>query len=503
MTLLSVRGVVKSFPGVRALRGVSFDVAAGEIHALVGENGAGKSTLIKVLGGAVVPDAGEVLLDGRRLGTGDPLAAARAGIRVIWQELSLVPGLTVAENLWLGRERGGWWLSRREMTERAQRALDDLGAGISAAATTGTLSVAQQQLVEIARAMLDDERGAAARVLVLDEPTSSLPGADAARLLARVKALAARGVGIIYISHRLEEVFEIADRITVLRDGEVTGTTAARDIDRRGLVRLMVGRDLADEFPARRRSAGDVVLEAAGLSAPPRFAHADIVVRRGEIVGLTGLVGAGRTSVGLALSGALRAAGRIRLGGRDVAFRSPREALDAGVALIPEDRKAEGIFPLLGVRENTTISSLARFVRLGLIDSAGERTAAEGAIRDFAVRCAGLGQPAGTLSGGNQQKLLLARALLEERRVVILDEPTRGVDVGAKSEIYGLIARLTERGLGVLMISSELPELLGMADRIVVMREGRTVGEVARADATEVRIMELATATTAAPGAAA
>jgi ABC-type sugar transport system ATPase subunit len=493
VTLLRLSGVTKSFPGVRALDGVAFEVAAGEIHALIGENGAGKSTLIKVLGGAYVPDAGEVLLDGAPLPGGDPLLVARRGVRIIYQELTLVPELTAAENVFIGRELGGAWLARRAMREAAQRLLDELGAGVDAGAKVASLSVAQQQMVEIARALHGD-----VRVLVLDEPTSSLASADAARLLDILRGLARRGIGIVYISHRLEEVFAIADRVTVLRDGRVTGTARAREIDRRGLIRWMVGRDLEDEFPPRSARPGDVLLEVRGLEVPGRLAGADLTVRRGEIVGLAGLVGSGRSTLGHALFGLVRAHGTVRLDGRDVAFRSPSEALAAGVAYLTEDRKASGIFPWLGVGTNATIVSLPMFSRLGVLSPSRERAAATRAVADFHVKAAGLAQRAGTLSGGNQQKLLLARLLVEKRRLLVLDEPTRGVDVGAKAEIYRLVDRLTAEGLGILMISSELPELLGLADRIVVMRGGRTVGELARGVATEERIMELATAEAAA-----
>ncbi len=493
MTLLALSNVSKAFPGVRALDGVSLTVEAGEIHALVGENGAGKSTLIKILGGAYVPDEGTVLLDGEPLPRGDPLAVARRGVRIIWQELALVPELTVAANVFLGREQGGWRLARRDMERETQRVLDEIGADVRATGKVASLSVAERQMVEVARALHGE-----VRVLVLDEPTSSLPSADAARLLDIVRGLAKRGIGVVYVSHRLEEVFALADRITVLRDGRVTGSTPASQLDRAGLIRLMVGRDLADEFPRRTATPGEPVLEVRGLASPGRIANVDLTVRRGEIVGLTGLVGSGRTSVGLALYGAIPSRGTVRLDGRDVRIRSPSDALGAGVAYITEDRKAAGIFPALDVATNVTIATLPMFSRLGVLDRGRERAAATEAASDFDVRSTGLGQRAGTLSGGNQQKLLLARFLLEERKLLILDEPTRGVDVGAKSEIYALIDRLTKDGLGILFISSELPELLGMADRIVVMRDGRTVGELARGEATEVGIMDLATSERAA-----
>jgi ribose transport system ATP-binding protein len=493
VSLLALDGVTKTFSGARALDGVSLTVERGEIHALVGENGAGKSTLIKVISGAHTPDAGRVTLDGVPLPVGDPLAVARRGVAIIYQELTLVPELTVAENIFLGRERGTLWLRRREMKAEAQRVLSDAGVDVSARARVGSLSIPKRQMVEIARAI-----SAASSVLVLDEPTSSLPDRDVRVLLDVLRGLRSRGLGLVYVSHRLDEVFAIADRVTVLRDGKVTSTGLVRGLDRSQLIRSMVGRDLGDEYPPRTTPLGDVALEVSGLHVPGRVENVDLTVRRGEIVGLAGLVGAGRTSVGLALGGALASRGTIRVGGAAVKFRSPSAALAAGVAYVTEDRKLSGMFASLDVGTNITITSLSKFVRFGWLRRGGEREAARQAATTFDVRCTGLHQPAGTLSGGNQQKLLLARFLLEPRRVLILDEPTRGVDVGARAGIYATIRRLAESGLAIVMISSELPELLGMADRVIVLRERRTVGELPRADATEERILSLAT-----PGAAA
>ena len=476
----------KAFGGVAALRGVDFDVQPGEIHALVGENGAGKSTLIKILTGAVVSDAGEITLDGRPLPPGNPPATRGRGISCVYQELALVPALSVTDNILLGRE-GRLLLDRRQRRQATAGALSELGLAIDPDMPVEALSVAHQQLVEIARALAGE-----ARVLILDEPTASLADREIDRLFAILERLRARGMGIVYISHRLEEIFRLADRITILRDGSVVAHAKRGELTKGHLIRHMVGRDLSEEFPARHPSPGAPVLEIDRLAAPPRFQEATLGVRAGEIVGLAGLVGAGRTSVALAAIGALRSSGVIRLRGREVRFPSPSAAIRAGMAYVTEDRKAHGLFPLLDTGANITITFLRAFARAGLLSRPRERLAAEAAASDYNVRASGLAQPAATLSGGNQQKLLLARCLLRPRSVIILDEPTRGVDVGARGEIYRIVNRLTEEGLGVLMISSDLTEILGMSDRVVVMRAGRTTGELSRADATAERVMALA-----------
>ncbi|PYQ00549.1 MAG: sugar ABC transporter ATP-binding protein [Acidobacteria bacterium] len=491
MSLLCAAGLSKSFPGVRALEGVDFDLRPGEVHALLGENGAGKSTLIKILGGALVPDAGEARLEGEPLPLGDPLAVRRRGINIVYQELTLVGELTAAENIFLGREQGRPLLRRREMARSAQELLDGLGARVATDAPVRTLSVAQQQLVEIARALASE-----LKVLILDEPSATLSGPEVERLFAVLRGLRERGLGVVYISHRLEEIFAIADRVTVLRDGRHVASAPVAGVDRAQLIRWMVGRDLTEEFPPRAPTPGGVVLDVRGLACPPRFTDVSLTVRRGEIVGLAGLVGAGRTSVALALFGALAGVrGEVRLEGRPARFGSPADAIRAGMGYVTEDRRRRGLFRLLSAGANVTICYLRSLARLGMLSPGRERPAAAAAAREFDVRApAGLAQPAGTLSGGNQQKLLLARLLLRPRRLLILDEPTRGIDVGAKSEIYALMNRLTAQGLGILMISSELPEVLGMSDRVVVMHEGRTAGELSRAQATPDSVMEMATA---------
>ena len=487
---LTATRVTKSYGGIRVVHEVDFDVHSGEVHALVGENGAGKTTLIKVLGGAVRPDSGRVMLDDTPLPLGDPLATRRLGISIVYQEFTLVPALSVADNIFLGREPGRWLLRRSDARRGARALLEQLGVALDPDAQAGSLSVAHQQMVEIARALASD-----ARVVIFDEPTASLSGRETERLFDTLRRLRAGGLGIVYISHRLEEIFAIADRITVLRDGRTVATARTGEVDRAALIRWMVGRDLSEEFPSRDRVPRDTVLAATHLSAPPRFFDATFSVRAGEIVGLAGLVGAGRTSVALAVAGALPFTGDLFLAGERLHFRSPDAAIAAGLAYVTEDRKALGLFPYMTTGANITLTSLARFARAGVLSLARERRAAARAAADFDVRARSLTQPAGTLSGGNQQKLLLSRYLLEPRRVVILDEPTRGVDVGARAEIYRLMNQLAAEGLGVLMISSDLPEVLGMSDRVVVMREGATVGELQGADATPERVMALATGT--------
>lgn len=488
MSLLAVAGLARSFPGVRALDGVDFELVGGEVHALVGENGAGKSTLIKALGGAITPDRGEMTLEGRRLPIGDPLEARRRGISIVHQELALVPELSAAENIFLGCEEGRPLLRRAQMSRAAQELLDELGAHVPADAPVRTLSVAQRQTVEIARALRGESK-----VLILDEPSATLSGVEVERLFAVLRKLRERGLGILYVSHRLEEIFAIADRVTVLRDGRRVVTAGLDGVERPQLIRWMVGRDVSEEFPPRSPSIGAAVLDVRGLSCPPRFSDVSFQVRQGEVVGLAGLVGAGRTSVALALFGALEARGEVRLEGREARFDGPCAAIDAGLGYVTEDRKARGLFPLLGAGENITMSYLRSFTRRGLLSPALQQAAAAGAAKEFDLRAAGLDQTAATLSGGNQQKLLLARYLLRPRKLLILDEPTRGIDVGAKAEIYAVMNRLTDAGLAILMISSELPEVLAMSDRVVVMHEGRTRGVLARAEATPERVMELAT----------
>jgi ABC-type sugar transport system ATPase subunit len=490
---LEMRGISKRFGSVQALDGVDFDLRAGEVHAIVGENGAGKSTLIKVIAGAHAPDGGLILISGRPTAIPSPRAARLLGIAVVHQELTLFPALTVAENVLAGRQPA--WsplklVDRARARRAAREVLDLFGTEIDPDRPTSRLGVAAAQVVEIARALSQE-----ACVLILDEPTSALSDREAEALFRTIRRLREKGFGIIHISHRLEEVLEIADRITVLRDGRRVDTIPRGEATVDGLIRRMVGRDLADLYGSRASvpGGGDEVLRLEDLSSPGRFRDISLRLAKGEILGLAGLVGAGRSEVGKAVFGSPPAAsGRIFVEGRETRIRSPRDALRLGIALLSEDRRREGLFPEMSVRENLTVTHLRRFSRLGLLSVRGEAAGARAAAERLRVRAAGVEARMRDLSGGNQQKVLLARWLEIGPRVLIADEPTRGVDVGAKAEIYAILRRLASEGLGIILISSEMPEVIGMSDRILVLHEGRIAGELSREGATEERILALA-----------
>ena len=494
--MLRAQGIVKTYPGVRALDGVDLVVQPGEVHALVGENGAGKSTLVGVLDGAVAPDAGSLEWDGQPLPLGDPLAMSQRGISIIYQEFNLVPELSVTENIFLGREpTSNGLLRRRDMARVARGLLQRLGLDVDPSVAVGRLSVGLQQLVEVARALAVD-----AKVIVFDEPSATLTDQELQHLFQTILGLRSQGLGIVYISHRLEEIFSLADRVTVLRDGATVACAELAGLSPPQLVRWMVGRELAERQPRPRQEPGPVALAVEGLDHPPYFSSASFELRRGEVVGMAGLVGAGRTSVGLCLYGALGSprAGSVRLNGEPVGFRHPSEALDAGLGYLTEDRKGRGLLAGLSVAENVTFASLDEFVRRGLLDDRARTAAARADCERFDVRAADIQRPIANLSGGNQQKALLARLMRRQLSVLVLDEPTRGVDVGAREEVYRLVDGLVAQGLAVLVISSDLPELLQICDRIVVMREGRTVGEVDARGASQEDVMALATAESAA-----
>jgi rhamnose transport system ATP-binding protein len=481
--ILALDGVRKSFPGVHALKGVSFDVRPGEVHALLGENGAGKSTLIKVMAGVHTPDAGTIAVDGQPASFANPDDARRAGVATIYQELLLFPELTVTENVVMGnapRTRLGTidWAKAAETTRSLLKSLDIADMDVSA--VVGTLSVGNRQRVEILRALSKD-----ARVLIMDEPTAALTEHDVQRLFDIVRRLRARGVGIVYISHRMDEIFALADRVTVLRDGDYVGTRDVSATNADELVQMMVGRHIEALFPKVTVPVGQPVLELSQVSRRPTTRDVSLTVRAGEIVGLAGLVGSGRSELAQVVFGVTPAeSGEIRLLGRAVTIGSPGAAQRLGIAYVPEDRGTQGLVRAMTVRENFSMAILSRLARAGVIDREAERGLAQDGIRRFGVRTSGIEQVVGKLSGGNQQKIVLGKWLATEPKLLILDEPTRGIDVGAKAEIHRLMGELAGRGLAILMISSELHEVLGMSDRVLVMREGRIAAEFDRAAAT-------------------
>jgi rhamnose transport system ATP-binding protein len=490
-SLLAVSGITKAFAGVHALRGVSFDLKAGEVHALVGENGAGKSTLIKIITGAHRPDSGTVELDGQRLLHNTPLLSRSLGIAAIYQQPALFPDLSVAENMAMGFESGPAWrvIDWRARRSRAKELLDRIGARIDPDAPVSSLTMPEQQMVEIAKSL-----GGRAKVLIMDEPTAALPEHEVANLFRVVRELKAQGVGIIYVSHRLDELYALADRVTVLRDGQTVATRPMKDVERPELIRLMVGREIAAIFPKRELLQGDVLLETRRLGCRASGVRdVSLSIRAGEIFGLAGLVGAGRTELARVLFGLTPATeGEILLGGRAVTPRAPSDAVDLGIAYVPEDRRRHGVILDLPIAENATLAILRRISRAGFIDFRREREIALTYVEKLAVKTPSIDTPAGHLSGGNQQKVALSRWLATEPKAIILDEPTQGIDVGAKSEIHRLMVDLAEKGLAVLMISSELPEILGMSDRVGVMRGGTLAGILTRAEATQERVMALA-----------
>jgi len=489
--IVRIQGLDKSFGGVTALSSVSFEVRPGEVHALVGENGAGKSTLIKILSGAHRPDRGVLEVMGRRVERLDPQLARSLGITVIYQQPALLPDLSVAENVAFGTELGHPlrrvdWADRRR---RASALLGRMGLAIDPDTPVRQLSMSEKQLVEIARAL-----GGEARMLILDEPTASLSAPEVRRLLQIVRELRGAGLGIVYVSHRLEEVFEIADRVTVLRDGAVVAVRRAEELGRPELIRLMVGRELSTGFPRRAVARGDTVLDARGVGcAASGIADASFTVHAGEILGLFGLVNSGRTELARILFGITPAdRGALLLRGAPVRIGSPRQAVEHGIAYVPEDRRQHGVVPEMSVAANVTLSILRSMSRGGFLDVAREKAISRAHVDRFAVKTPSLATEVGTLSGGNQQKVALARWLATEPRVLILDEPTQGIDVGAKAEVHAVMNELAERGLALILISSELPEILGMSDRIAVMSEGRIAGVLDRAEATPESLLSLA-----------
>lgn len=489
--VLEATGVTKSFGGVKVLHGVDLRLRAGEVHALMGENGAGKSTLMKILAGIHRPDAGEVRVTGRLVPPGNPHASLKAGVAMIFQELSPFPDLSVAENILMGLQPawfGGGWIRRRKMHRRAKELLACLNTPIPTRRRLGELRVAEMQVVEIAKALAHQ-----ARVIVMDEPTSALSELEAQALYQIVGDLRRQGVAVVYISHKLDEVFRLADRMSVLRDGAMAATGLRSEFTPEQLIRWMVGRDVSLEAAPRTAVTGPPVLSVQGFSKRNVYADVSFEVAAGEVLGLAGLMGAGRTEVVNGLYGLDPAdAGEVQVRGRTVRIRGPRDALRAGIGLVSEDRKLYGLVPTLGVPPNLTLAGLERCCRRGWVSRSAERQVANEAVCALGIRARQLQQPVDRLSGGNQQKVVLGRTLFTEPEVLLLDEPTRGIDVGARAEIHGLIRRLTREGKAVVMVSSEMPELLALSDRLVVLRQGRVAGRLTAAEASPEAVLKLA-----------
>jgi len=490
--LLEMQDISKRFPGVQALDQVSFDLYPGEVHALVGENGAGKSTLMKILSGVYQPDSGTIIFDQAPVNLTSPHQAQRLGISTIYQEFNLVSTLSVAENICLGDEPnmvGPLLVNWGAMRQRARLALTLLRADFDVDTLVEELSMAQQQIVEIAKAL---ERKA--RLVIMDEPTAALTGAETDTLFDVIRSLRQRGLGVIYISHRLEEITEIADRVTVLRDGHVVGTKALDEVTLPTIVRMMIGRDIDQQFPVPARKRGKPALSVRNLSRRGVLDNVSFDVYSGEIVGLAGLVGSGRTDLAQAIFGVQRAdEGTIEVDGQPLSKASPVQAIRLGIGLAPEDRKNGGLVLSLPVSENITLASLDKLFSSPLIIHRREKLIAEKYVEELRIATPDVGRETLTLSGGSQQKVVLSKWLLRDAKMLILDEPTRGIDVGAKLEIYRLMDELATRGVAILMISSDLPEILGMSDRILVMHEGKIVGELDRNAATEEKVMMFAT----------
>ncbi|MDR7378839.1 inositol transport system ATP-binding protein [Rhodoferax ferrireducens] len=492
--VLEMHKITKSFPGVKALDGVNLQVRAGSVHVLVGENGAGKSTLMKILSGEHAVDAGEIFFKGVQLTHQNTRAALELGIAMIHQELSPVLDMTIAENIFLGREpmRSRWlnlFVDFERMAHETQALLDRLGLPYRAGQKMRELSIAGMQLVEIAKAI---SRNAA--LVIMDEPTSAISDTEVAMLFRQIADLKARGVAIIYITHKMDEIFQIADDITIIRDGQYVGSGKAADYDQNSLIGLMVGRTISSIFPKETVAIGEVALSVRGATRHGVFQNISFEVRKGEILGLAGLIGAGRTEVVRAIFGLDPLdAGEVWLHGQQLDLKKPTDAIRHGIAMVSEDRKAEGLVLCRSVQENISLANLEKFAPGLFLDLKAEAESGQKMRNMLQIKTANLNTVVGTLSGGNQQKIAIAKWLLRDLTVLILDEPTRGIDVGSKSEIHRLMTQFAKQGLAIIMISSELPEILGMSDRVVVMQEGKMRGELDRTDATQENIMALAT----------
>ena len=488
---IEMRGIDKSFGSNQVLKQAGFTLESGEVHALMGENGAGKSTLMKILTGVYIKDAGTVLVDGKEVNYKNPQEAEKAGIVFIYQELNVMFDLTVEENLFMGKEIHGKFgiCDRKAMQKKAQEALNTLGVNISPKTVMSELSVGQQQMVEICKALMAD-----AKVIIMDEPTAALTQSETVALFKVIESLRKKGVSMVYISHRMEEIFELCDRITVLRDGSYIGVKNIPETNMNEIVKMMIGREIGERYPSRDVKIGKEVLKVKGLTRKGTFHDVSFSVRAGEVLGVSGLMGAGRTEIMQAIFGNLSyESGTIEIDGKEVKISNPRQAMEHGIGFITEDRKTEGLMLDKSIRENISLCNLGRISKSSVISKEAEKNMVAEAIKDLHIKCFGPYHECNNLSGGNQQKVVLAKWILTNPKILILDEPTRGVDIGAKKEIYSIINKLAAQGVAIIMVSSELPEVLGMSDNIMVVREGEVRGIISYEEANQERVMTLAT----------
>ena len=488
---IEMRGIDKSFGSNQVLKQAGFTLKSGEVHALMGENGAGKSTLMKILTGVYTKDAGTVLVDGKEVNYKNPQEAEKAGIVFIYQELNVMFDLTVEENLFMGKEIHGKFgiCDRKAMQKKAQEALNTLGVNISPKTVMSELSVGQQQMVEICKALMAD-----AKVIIMDGPTAALTQSETVALFKVIESLRKKGVSMVYISHRMEEIFELCDRITVLRDGSYIGVKNIPETNMNEIVKMMIGREIGERYPSRDVKIGKEVLKVKGLTRKGTFHDVSFSVRAGEVLGVSGLMGAGRTEIMQAIFGNLSyESGTIEIDGKEVKISNPRQAMEHGIGFITEDRKTEGLMLDKSIRENISLCNLGRISKSSVISKEAEKNMVAEAIKDLHIKCFGSYHECNNLSGGNQQKVVLAKWILTNPKMLILDEPTRGVDIGAKKEIYSIINKLAAQGVAIIMVSSELPEVLGMSDNIMVVREGEVRGIISYEEANQERVMTLAT----------
>ena len=488
---IEMRGIDKSFGSNQVLKQAGFTLESGEVHALMGENGAGKSTLMKILTGVYTKDAGTVLVDGKEVNYKNPQEAEKAGIVFIYQELIVMFDLTVEENLFMGKEIHGKFgiCDKKAMQKKAQEALNTLGVNISPKTVMSELSVGQQQMVEICKALMAD-----AKVIIMDEPTAALTQSETVALFKVIESLRKKGVSMVYISHRMEEIFELCDRITVLRDGSYIGVKNIPETNMNEIVKMMIGREIGERYPSRDVKIGKEVLKVKGLTRKGTFHDVSFSVRAGEVLGVSGLMGAGRTEIMQAIFGNLSyESGTIEIDGKEVKISNPRQAMEHGIGFITEDRKTEGLMLDKSIRENISLCNLGRISKSSVISKEAEKDMVAEAIKDLHIKCFGPFHECNNLSGGNQQKVVLAKWILTNPKILILDEPTRGVDIGAKKEIYNIINKLAAQGVAIIMVSSELPEVLGMSDNIMVVREGEVRGIISYEEANQERVMTLAT----------